>query len=154
VEVDGQAAPTIVAAPISVAGFLVRSQRGIPNKPIHVTSFSDFVNAFGSYVKFPNNTYAYGAYALRGFFDNAGSEAYVVRIVGSGAKTSTVTLRDRSAVPGANTLVVETGMLGNKDPGSWGGTLQVSVRDHPRGSSLVPAQIIGTNSEPFALTNG
>jgi len=77
VEVDGRAAPTIVAAPISVAGLLVRSQRGVPNLPVPLRGVNDFVTNFGSFI---NN--AFGAHAVRGFFDNGGIDAYAVRIVG------------------------------------------------------------------------
>lgn len=146
VEVDGRAAPTIVAAPISVAGFLVRSQRGVPDLPAPIRGFSDFVTNFGSYT-----TNAFGAHAVRGFFDNGGTEAYVVRIVGSGSGAASVTLNDRVGVA---TLVLAAGRRGREDPGTWGNDLSVTIADHPRGTSAIPAQIVGATSEPFALTDG
>lgn len=146
VEVDGRAAPTIVAAPISVAGFLVRSQRGVPDLPVPIRGFSDFVTNFGSYT-----TNAFGAHAVRGFFDNGGTEAYVVRVVGSGSSAASATLNDRV---GAATLDVAAGRRGREDPGAWGNDLSVTITDHPRGTSAIPGQIVGTTSEPFALANG
>ena len=146
VEVDGRAAPTIVAAPISVAGFLVRSQRGVPDLPVPIRGFSDFVTNFGSYT-----TNAFGAHAVRGFFANGGTEAYVVRIVGGGSGAASVILNDRD---GAATLGVAAGRRGREDPGAWGNDLSVTIADHPRGTSAIPAQIVGANAEPFALANG
>ena len=146
VEVDGSAAPTIVAAPISVAGFLISSLRGIPNLPVHLTGFADFVSSFGSYTpRF------YGAHAARGFFDNGGTEAYAVRVVGRGNAAAQVTLDDPTAVA---SLLVKAGRHGLADPGAWGNGLSVAVLDNPLGSSDIPAQIVGASSEPFALTDG
>lgn len=153
VEVDGRAAPTIAAAPTSVAGFLVRSQRGVPNLPVAVRGFTDFVNNFGSYAVDSSGNPLYSAHAMRGFFDNGGSTAYVVRIVGSGSGAASRTLSDRALTPQA-TLRVIAGRLGREDPGSWGNELSVTITDHARGSSAIPAQIIGSNAEPFALSNG
>lgn len=153
VEVDGSAAPTIVAAPISVAGFLARTQRGIPNLAVPISGFSDFVNNFGSYTADAKGNLAYTAFAVRGFFDNGGTQAYVVRIVDPAAIAANMTLLDRA---GGNALQVQAGLRGSVDPGNWGNSLAVSIADHPRGSSFIPAQIIGltTAAEPFALTDG
>lgn len=150
VEVDGKAAPTIAAAPISVAGFLVRSQRGVPNLPVAVQGFADFVNNFGG-----AQEGLYGAHSVRGFFDNGGTQSYVVRIVASGgatpARAASVTLNDRL---GAATLQVSAGMRGREDPGEWGNALAVQVFDHPRGLSAIPAQVASANAAPFTLANG
>ena len=156
VEVDGSAAPTIVPTPISVAGFLVRSQRGIPNVAVPISSFTDFVNNFGSYMLDPSDPSGqlplYGAHAVRGFFDNGGTQGYVVRVVGAGSSsTASVMLVDLTNAP---TLKVSAGMRGSVDPGNWGNSLAVTISNHPRGSSFIPAQILSTAAEPFALTNG
>jgi uncharacterized protein len=142
-EVDGRAAPTIVAAPISVAGFLLRGIRGVPDTPVHVIGFADYVARFGGY-----RDDLYGAHAVRGFFDNGGTEAYVVRVVGAGAVPATATLDDTAGNP---TLAITAGARGYPEPGNWGGALAVAAVDHPRGSSELPAQVIGTETEPFAL---
>ena len=76
VEVDGRATPSIQAAPTSVAAFVIRSQRGVPEAVYQVTNWSQFTEHFGSYMDG-----AYGAYAVRGFFDNGGTTAYVTRVV-------------------------------------------------------------------------
>ena len=146
VEVDGKAAPTVVSAPISTAGFLVFSLRGVPNTPVHVQGFSDFVTNFGTFT-----ANAYGAHNVRGFFDNGGSDAYVVRIASASAAAAGTTLNDRAAAP---TLRVTAGMQGKADPGAWGNALALTVSDHPRGTTAIPAQVIGAASEPFPLGDG
>ncbi|KAM3090244.1 phage tail sheath family protein [Phormidesmis sp. 146-35] len=152
-EVDGRAAPTIVAAPTSVTGFLVRSQRGVPNLPIVVRGFTDFVTNFGSYTVDSSGNPLYGAHTIRGFFDNGGSTAYVVRIVGSGSGAANRVLNDRASTPQA-TLRIAAGIRGREDPGSWGNDLSVTISDHARGAAAIPAQIIGSTAEPFALIAG
>jgi phage tail sheath protein FI len=76
VEVDGRAAPSIQAAPTSVTGFTITAQRGIPGEVVRVTNWSQFLEHFGAY-----RADAYGAYAIRGFFDNGGTTAYITRVV-------------------------------------------------------------------------
>jgi hypothetical protein len=140
-EVDGRASPTIVQAPISVAGFLVRSRRGVPNLPVYVRGVADFDRNFGSFERG-----LWGAHAIRGFFGEGGSEAHVVRIVGAGAASSSVTLNDTG---GTATLTVQAGARGRGDPGVWGDSLSVSVIHHPRATTGVSAHVIGTTGDPF-----
>jgi phage tail sheath protein FI len=96
VEVDGRVAPSIQAAPTSVTGFIIRSQRGIPGRVIRVTNWSQFLEYFGSYVQG-----AYGAYAVRGFFDNGGATAYVTRVVNTTPGTASAAAITSSAGPWA-----------------------------------------------------
>ena len=140
-EVDGRAAPTIVGAPISVAGFLVRSVRGVPDTSAHVMGFADYVARFGGY-----RGDLYGAHAVRGFFDNGGTEAYVVRVVGAGAAPAQATLDD---VAGDATLVVTAGARGYLEPGDWGDTLAVAAVDHPRGRSSAPSLSRSPSAPPW-----
>lgn len=154
VEVDGRAAPTITAAPTGVAGFLIRSVRGIPDVPVALRSFGDFVNNFGSYgADEVSGQPLYGTYAVRGFFENGGATGYAVRVVGAGSVPAATLLKDRAS-PALNTLKVSAGMYGRLDPGKWGNSLQVSIVDHPQTVSALPAQIVGAAVEPFALSDG
>lgn len=85
VEVDGRVSPSIEPAPTSVAAFIIRAQRGIPDEVVQVTNWSQFQQRFGSYLKD-----AYGAYAVRGFFDNGGAKAYITRVANTEIKGATV----------------------------------------------------------------
>ncbi|MFE0250662.1 hypothetical protein [Streptomyces sp. NPDC059010] len=154
VETDGRSAPAVPAAPVSVAGILVRAERGVADRPVKVRGFADFTAAFGTFV--PGTATlprAYGAHAVRGYFDNGGSEAYVVRVTGAGARPATAVLADRAATP-LPTLRIRAGTRGSPDPGTWGNGLTVTVEDHPRGASAVPAQVIAAKGEPYALADG
>jgi phage tail sheath protein FI len=84
VEVDGRATPSIQPAATSVTGFVIRSQRGVEGDVVRVTNWSQFLERFGSYLRG-----AYGAYAVRGFFDNGGATAYITRVVNTTAGTAT-----------------------------------------------------------------
>ncbi|MFZ1983466.1 MAG: hypothetical protein WAU91_03580, partial [Desulfatitalea sp.] len=76
VEVDGRVAPSIQAAPTSVAALIVRSPRGLPGQVYRVTNWTEYVEHFGGFM-----AGAYGAFAMRGFLDNGGTVAYVTRVV-------------------------------------------------------------------------
>ncbi|MFO7698048.1 MAG: phage tail sheath subtilisin-like domain-containing protein, partial [Anaerolineae bacterium] len=108
VEVDGRATPSIQAAPTSVAAFIIRSQRGVPEDAVYqVTNWSQFTEHFGSYM---DN--AYGAYAVRGFFDNGGSVAYVTRVVKAPGKETAASVKSGKKatwnLAQGGTLMIET----------------------------------------------
>lgn len=58
-----------------VAGFIGRTRRGPIGQPIRVEEWRSFVRIFGGLVKGANTPYA-----LRGYFENGGEVAYVVRL--------------------------------------------------------------------------
>jgi phage tail sheath protein FI len=148
VEVDGTSSPAIPAAPTSTAGFLVRSERGAPDRAVRIRGFADYVAMFGAHT-----ANSFGAYAVRGFFDNGGSDAFVVRVAGAGAQASSVTVKDRAGAP-VDTLRLRAGARGAAEPGAWGNSLSVAIEPHPLGVATVPAHVIGGTAEPFTLTDG
>jgi phage tail sheath protein FI len=124
-EVDGKATPSIQAAPTSVAGFIVRSQRGVAGAVRPVTTFLEFREFFGDFLDD-----AYGAYALRGFFDNGGALAYVTRVVATAASTgvTAATAATKTFKNGTNdVLTVSAGYRGKPDLGKWGGALSIGI---------------------------
>jgi hypothetical protein len=94
------------------------AERGSTAAAIEVQSYPDFVDKCGPWV-------AYGALAdaIRCYFEEGGSRAYVARVVGPAAAVGNLVLQDRAAVP-VNTLRVEA-----KDPGAWSAGLTVQVED-------------------------
>jgi hypothetical protein len=139
-EVDGRGSPSITGAAVSVAGFNVITRRGVPNQAQRVTSFPQFVERFGSYF-----TGGFGAYLVKGFFDNGGQTAYINRIPGPGAAAAGRMLQDPAP---ANTLNVEAGFRGQADPGIWGRQvfirLQHTSSAETRIQETAPAAITGT----------
>jgi hypothetical protein len=76
VEVDGKVAPSIQPAATSITGYSIFAERGIPGRVVKVTNWTQFQEHFGDYIAGGN-----GAYAIRGFFDNGGSTAWITRVV-------------------------------------------------------------------------
>lgn len=121
VEVDGKVAPSIQPAATSVAAIIIRSERGLPKAVRRITNWSQFTEHFGSYVDG-----AYGAYAVRGFFDNGGAVAYVTRVVNeTHAKAASQAIHI-----GTTAVTVKAGYRGEEDPGKWGNALEVRVREN------------------------
>ncbi len=149
VEVDGRSSPAIQAAPTSVAAFIGLTERGVPNRPISVTSLQQFRNSFGNY-----RSDGYLAYVVEGFFLNSGQQSYINRVVGSRSVAASVTLNDRQATP-APTLSITAGSRGFEDPGAWGNRLFIDVRDDPRGITILLADVAsGAKSAQLKSLNG
>ena len=102
----------------SVGAFIGANDRG-PTTPTLVTSWSQYVNYFGSWNTAATNTLPLAVYM---FFANGGSKAYVTRVVSSAVK-ATRTLQDRAGTP-LNTL-----SLTAVNEGAWGNNINVSVAD-------------------------
>jgi len=117
VEVNGRASPAIQGAATSVPGFVIFSKRGVSGVVRQVTNYSQFVEYFGSY-----SSSAYGAYAVKGFFDNGGTLAYVTRVVATSDTTTAVAafvkLNDGGG-PAVDVLTVTAAYRGNVDKGTW-----------------------------------
>ena len=70
-------------------GFVVRTQRGVPGVVQEISNFTQFTNYFGGYVAYSNDqrnpdegfVSACPHASARGFFDNGGATAYVLRII-------------------------------------------------------------------------
>jgi hypothetical protein len=143
IEVDGSASPAIVGAAVSVGAFNIITQRGLPNHPAMVTSFTKFVELFGGQF-----TGGLGAYLVKGFFDNGGQTAYINRVVSTdattGASPANVVFTDSAA---QNTLQLFTGYRGTQDPGTWGNALWATVTPSASATSALkesaPATIQG-----------
>ncbi|MBZ4417441.1 phage tail sheath C-terminal domain-containing protein [Myxococcus sp. RHSTA-1-4] len=153
VEVDGEGTPALAGAAASVAAFNVTTWRGVPNRPVRLTSFAKFVEHFGGFSRDEP-----GAFLVKGFFDNGGQTAWVNRVVGTdpntGALPASLPLRNGG---GAVTLLLEAGSRGEGDPGTWGDGLHVQVSARATASSRVretaPASIQGSPlTEPLDMS--
>lgn len=134
-------APPIQGVSTSIAAFLGPAASGPILEPTLVTSWDEFKRIFG---RDPVPGF-YLWYAVRGFFENAGRLAYIVR-VSNAAKASHV-LPDRAGAP-ATTAVVEA-----LEPGAAGNTIQIKVdqtqamnnmhvfRPHPQITSAVGTDV-------------
>jgi phage tail sheath protein FI len=159
VEVNG-ATPSIQGAPTSVAGFVIRSQRGVPGQVVQVSSFAQFTDHFGSYMAIGNvngtQTSYVGAYALRGFFDNGGTLAYVYRVSVTAAPTAGQTYT--AAAPATHTfgpssaLTVTTAYRGQQDPGEWGNHIAITITANTSNPSVTNAFDLTVSQQIVAAT--
>jgi phage tail sheath protein FI len=85
----------------TVGAFIGANDRG-PLTPKLVTSWSDYVNNFGTWNTTATNDLPLAVYM---FFANGGRQAYVTRVVGGGSAKATRTLQDRAGSP-ADTLAL------------------------------------------------
>lgn len=94
IEVEEERGPDHSIARLGTArsAFVGRTLRGPINRPILVTSFTEFQHMFGGLWQ-PSPL----GYAVEQFFDNGGREALIVRVV-NGARSATLTLRAGAAV--------------------------------------------------------
>lgn len=104
---------TLTGVATSITAFIGYTTRGATDQAVHIFSYSDFVRAFGDLdIESPVS------YCVKQFFQNGGSEAYVVRVARGSVKAS-VTLKDAG---GVNVLDVTA-----KSSGTWANTLQIDV---------------------------
>jgi len=105
---------TIVGVSTSIGMFLGRAKQGELSKPVRCLSYADFERAFST-------VYADSdlARAVKLFFDNGGSDCYVMRISDPTAAAATLTLLTESKVA---TLLVTA-----KSAGSSGNDIRIVV---------------------------
>jgi phage tail sheath protein FI len=108
----------------STAAFLGPTAAGPPSEPVRLTSWDAFKRQFGE-LPLPNH---YLWYAVRGYFENGGSDCYVVRV--SSAAYDHLVLNDGAAAP---VIQVRAAELGVSDPAL---SVEVSNDDLITGAAL------------------
>lgn len=122
---------TVTGAPTSVTAFVGRTPRGPVNEPVRVSGFGDYERRFGGLDR--DSTVSY---TVRGFFDNGGAEALILRLYepqgGASAKPGSLAAPVIPAGCAKLSLPLaaaqqESLVLVAADPGSWGNGLTVAV---------------------------
>jgi phage tail sheath protein FI len=152
IEVDGSAPATIQGAATSTGAFNIVTRRGVPNRPVRVTSFAEFVERFGGY-----EAGSLGAYLVRGFFDNGGRRAWINRVAGSGAsapKAASGILRQGTAQNAAALLRLDGGYRGQSDPGAWAEGISIALRPSFQSGVREGTQSIGKGGTTLASLAG
>ena len=130
-----------VAGPLALGAdpgaiFLITltAARGPVNVPTLITSMSRFESVFGGPTPYSDGTrYSPGYEVLKAFFAKGGRRAYVLRIVGATADTTSVTLQDRAGAP------LDTLTVNGKGPGAYLDDWDIVIAD-------------GTRTNTFKLT--
>jgi len=106
----------------STAGFVGQTERG-QQKPQLVTDFNDFKRKYGGLID-----ESYLGHAVKGFFDNGGSRAFIARITDEDRNNvATATVADGS---GNDVFTVRA-----KGPGAWANSVSITVTDAPMSSA-------------------
>jgi phage tail sheath protein FI len=116
---------TITGVATSIAGFVDAFPRGSLNEAVQCLGFADFEREFGGI-----HTASPASYGIKQFFQNGGSECWVVRVA-AGAATAEVTIDDTAGGGGAAMFRVRAGrqIRGEiaENPGLWGNNVLVEV---------------------------
>jgi phage tail sheath protein FI len=107
---------TIVGVSTSDTAFIDFFPRGPVDQAVRITSFDAFERTFGGL-----DRRSEASYAIRQYYLNGGSAAWVVRVVGGTADAADITLT-RMVTPTKETLTIRAA-----SPGDWGNGLKVIV---------------------------
>ncbi|MFP2924252.1 phage tail sheath family protein [Pyxidicoccus sp. 3LG] len=108
---------TITGVGTSVTAFVGFTTQGPINKPIQVHNFGDFEREFGGLGRESEVSYA-----VRQFFLNGGSDAWVIRTA-AGASKASVSLRNPSGASSHGAVLTVTAV----SEGTWGNLLRLDV---------------------------
>ena len=138
------APPLVRGVRTDIAGFVGLAERGPLDEAVRVESWRQFQSQFGGFVH-----YGYLAYAVKGFFENDGRTCFVVRVAGSTAARSSLTLKNAASKNAASVDVVE---LTAADEGTWGDRVCVGLLTQPGAGtfSLVITRAGTPDREVFA----
>jgi phage tail sheath protein FI len=99
---------TLRAYPSAVPGYVGISERGVLNTPTVVGSWDEYVEKFGGF-----KSTAQMPLGVRHFFLNGGSQAVIMRRLGTGSASALLTLKDKAVTP------LDTLKLTATSPGVW-----------------------------------
>lgn len=102
----------------STGAFVGVAEKGPIGKSELVTSWAQFVEKYGSYI--PNS---YLAYAVRGFFENGGTRAYISRVVHRSNGTKTSSKATSTIKAGAENALIVDALY----DGAYGNNIEVEI---------------------------
>jgi phage tail sheath protein FI len=134
---------TITGVATSIAAFIGYTATGPDNTATRIFSFPDYARTFGGITADSEVSYA-----VQQFFQNGGSDAYIVRVPKNGATAATVKLLD--AVSGGTISF----MIHARSTGTWSQGLIVdvdyaNVTDTAKGFNLYITDLVSGNAETF-----
>jgi uncharacterized protein len=140
---------TITGVATSIAAFVDWFPRGLLNEAVKCLSYADFEREFGGI-----HTHSPASYGIKQFFQNGGSECWVVRVANTNAAASNIPIDDTPVgVAGTNLFNVVAGRRirgeAATNPGAWGDNIHLDVdyetSDPTTLFNLVVSEIIAEN---------
>lgn len=122
-----------------VAGFIGRTRRGTPGCLCRVEGWRAYAREFGGL-----DADAFTSYAVRGYFENGGQVAYVVRLCGRNVQTASALWEAAKLDGGQLTKDSPTALRRTKyrieasSPGRWARDVRVHLRYRRAGASGTP----------------
>lgn len=107
----------IAAASTSVAAFIGVAERGPVSEAVKVFNFTEYQNRYGGFL--PGSFLSHAVYQ---FFNNGGTQCYIVRVAGANAAIANIVLRDRAATNSQPSVTISA-----NSPGAWGNQLAVVI---------------------------
>jgi phage tail sheath protein FI len=107
----------IAAASTSIAAFIGVAERGPVGEAVKIFNFTEYQNRYGGFT--PNSFLSHAVYQ---FFNNGGTQCYVVRVAAANATKANIVLRDRAAANPQASLTISA-----NSPGVWGNQLAVVI---------------------------
>ena len=109
-------------APTNIGAFVGTAPRGKVGEAVLITNWTEYVNEFGGF-----DVNSYLAYAVKGFFENGGTQCYVVRTVKytTGTKSSAIA----SIMLKDSTTTTDSLNVKAKNDGEWGNSISVEVSE-------------------------
>jgi hypothetical protein len=101
-----------------VPGFIGVAERGPIGEAVKVFNFTEYQNRYGGFL-----SHSYLSHAVFQFFNNGGTQCYIVRVAGANAATANIVLKDRGTT--AQTSLT----ISASSPGEWGNTLAVVITE-------------------------
>ena len=107
----------IAAASTSIAAFIGVAERGQVGEAVKVFNFTEYQNRYGGFL-----AGSFLSHAVYQFFNNGGTQCYIVRVAGANAATANIVLRDRAATNQQASLTIFA-----SSPGAWGNQLAIVI---------------------------
>jgi uncharacterized protein len=139
---------TITGVATSIAAFVDSFPRGVLDEAVQCLSFADFEREFGGI-----STDSAASYGIKQFFQNGGSECWVVRVA-DGAAASQQTVTDTAGGGGTDMFNITAGrqLRGASaiNPGLWGDNVRVDI-DY---DTFNPATLFNLSVSEVLTSNG
>ncbi|MCK6469179.1 MAG: phage tail sheath subtilisin-like domain-containing protein [Candidatus Brocadia sinica] len=106
----------IAAASTSIPAFIGVAEKGPLNKAVKVFNFTEYQNLYGGFLDG-----SFLSHAVFQFFNNGGTQCYIVRVSGANTRTASIVLNDRG------TTAQQSLTISAISPGVWGNKLAVVI---------------------------